>query len=198
MATVGSGKWVIWKHSATHGWNNQCMIDMVFDHAYSSRILWSHPLWGICIFVCSLGCTGFYSLHSSLLLWEHPAQSWTTISQFAILIENSIMDVLHWFLKRSLGLPMLRVPPDSSPYSICLGILELSLRTTCRIHLRRWDHSMEALCQDPGSWAMKGITGVAALLVFILVPCRVVHWVGIRTSCILWFWGQREDLSAFL
>ena len=51
MATVGSGKWVILEHSAAHGSNNHCAIGTVSDNAYSSKILCSHPLWGICLFV---------------------------------------------------------------------------------------------------------------------------------------------------
>ena len=41
------------------------------------------------------------------------------------------MDVLHWSLKRSLGRPMLRVTSDSFLYSICFGILEISMCAVC-------------------------------------------------------------------
>ena len=69
--------------------------------------------------------------HSSLLRTMrtaalHPTRSWAT--QFATLIEYSILDALHWSLKRTLGRLTLRVPSDSSPYSICLGNLELPVR----------------------------------------------------------------------
>ena len=53
-----------------------------------------------------------------------------------------IMDVLYWSLKWSLGCPTLHVPSDSSPYSICLGILKLSMRATCPSHLRHRDCRM--------------------------------------------------------
>ena len=69
----------------------------------------------------------------------HPTRSWSIASQLSTSMENSIMEVLHWSLKRSLGLPTLRVPSDSSPYSICLGILESTMLATCPSHLSRRD-----------------------------------------------------------
>ena len=60
----------------------QQLIGTVSDNAYSGRILWSHPLWGInFVFVYSLRHAGLCSRHSSLLPWEqqlstplHPGQ----------------------------------------------------------------------------------------------------------------------------
>ena len=49
---------------------------------------------------------------------------------------------LQWSLKGSLGCPALRVPSDSSPCSICLGILEVSMCAICPSHLRRQDRRM--------------------------------------------------------
>ena len=67
---VGSGKWVILEHNTAHGWNNQCVIGVVSENAYSSRILWSYTLWAVCLFVYYLQRAGLYSVRSSLLLWE--------------------------------------------------------------------------------------------------------------------------------
>ena len=49
---------------------------------------------------------------------------------------------VHWSLNGSLGRSALRVPSDSSPCSICLGILEVSMCAICPSHLRHQDRRM--------------------------------------------------------
>ena len=144
MAMVSSRKWVTLEHGAAHGWSNQCTIGTVSDNAYSSRILWSHPLWGICLFVHPLQRAGLFSSYLFAPMKTaalHPTQSWAPhpSSQHRLKIPSWMFYTgpwsKAWFVQHSMC-------PHSSPYSICLGILELSMHAICPSHPRCWDCRM--------------------------------------------------------
>ena len=89
------------------------------------------------IFHLFLASTAHWTLFSSKLFTPHHTRSWTIASQLSTSMENSIMEVLHWSLRQSLGLPTLHMPSDSSQDSICMRILESFMHAMCPSHLSR-------------------------------------------------------------
>lgn len=95
-----------------------------FDNDLSSRILQRHSPWDICVFLSPLRRAGRYTLHSSLLSRkQHLFIKVDRGKNFAKLVFEAKLGSSN--VTRAF----------SSTSSIYLGILELSMQTTCLTHL---------------------------------------------------------------